>query len=76
MEASPKSPTISASIGMTINIGNFENQKIEIGVAGIPVDATPEYIEEQLGKATTTINTAVEHLAAEMGKRLKEDYGR
>jgi hypothetical protein len=65
-----------ASLGITLNTGNYENQKLDIGVTGIPVDATDEYIEEQMIKATGTLNRVVEHLAKEMGRRLKEDYGR
>lgn len=65
-----------ASLGMTLNIGNYENQKIDIGVTGLPVDAPPEYIQEQLQKATVTLHSAVEHLAKEMARRLQEDYGR
>lgn len=68
--------TVWASLGMTINTGNFENQKVDIGVAGLPVDASPEFIAEQLDKAKLTLHTAVEALAAEMTRRLSEDYGR
>lgn len=65
-----------ASLGATINLGNYESQKIEIGVTGIPVDASPEFIAERLSQATVTIHTVVESLAQEMGRRMKEDYGR
>lgn len=65
-----------ASLGMTINLGNYENQKIDIGLTGIPVDASPEWIQEQLTKAEITLHSVVEGLAQEMGRRLKEDYGK
>lgn len=65
-----------ASLGATVNIGNFENNKIDIGVSGIPAGASSEYIEEQMKLAVMTIHEIVDDLAAEMGRRLREDYGR
>lgn len=69
-------PTVWASVGATINLGNFENQKIDIGVAGIPINASPEFLAEKLSQATVTLHTVVESLAQEMSRRMKEDYGR
>jgi hypothetical protein len=68
--------TVWASLGMTVNLGNYENQKIDIGVSGLPVDASDEFIALQLNKAKLTLNKAVEGLADEMRRRITEDYGR
>lgn len=69
-------PTVWASLGATINTGNYENQKIDIGIAGVPINATPEYLEEILNKATITIHSVVERLAEDMSQRMHDDYGR
>lgn len=34
-------PTFGVSIGGTINIGNYESQRVEFWVSDIPVSATP-----------------------------------
>lgn len=68
--------TVWASLGATINLGNYESQKIDIGITGIPIDASDEFIAERLAKANVTLHTVVESLAQEMGRRMREDYGR
>jgi len=65
-----------ASLGFTIQTAPFENQKLDMGVSGIPVDASDEYIESQMQQATITLDKVVNSLAKEMGRRLREDYGR
>jgi hypothetical protein len=65
-----------ASLGMTIQTAPFENQKLDMGVSGIPIDASDQYIEEQMRQATITLNKVVDSLAREMTRRLREDYGR
>lgn len=75
-ELEPADVKVWASLGATIQTKPFENQKIDIGISGIPVDASPEFIEKQLEKATITLHTVVESLAKEMSRRLREDYGR
>lgn len=71
-----KTPTVWASIGTTINMGNYENQKVDFGLSGIPVGASPEFIQEQLGKATLTLQQIIQGLAVEMGRIMTENYGR
>lgn len=46
--AESDSPKIWASVGTTINTGNYENYKIDIGVTGVPIDATPEQTAKYL----------------------------
>lgn len=64
------------SMGTTINTGNFENQKLDIGISGVPVGASQEYIDEMLKRAIMTSQDVVYVLAKEMGRILKEEYGR
>lgn len=68
-------PTVWASIGQTINLGNYENVKIDIGLSGIPVDCTEEYLDEQLASAGDTLKKIVFKLAEELQKRAKEVRG-
>lgn len=69
-------PTVWGSIGVTVNTGNYENTKIDIGIAGIPVETTPEELETLLDRSQFTVQKVVESLAAEMAHRLREDFGR
>lgn len=71
-----ETPKVWASLGCTINTGNYENQRIDIGVAGIPINATDEYLVQILEQASATLHKIVDGLAVEMGRRLQEDYGR
>lgn len=68
--------TVWASLGATIRTADYENQKLDIGVRGIPVGASDEFIATQMEKAKETLHAVVDHLAAEMGRRMIEDYGR
>jgi hypothetical protein len=68
-ETDPRPPAVWASLGTTINIGNFENYKIDIGVSGIPIDATPEVIKARLDQAKLTLQQVVFSLAEELGQR-------
>jgi hypothetical protein len=61
-----KGPTVWVSLGMTVNLGNFENQKLDVGLAGIPADASPEYLEKVLGEAGKTIDTIMEGLGQQL----------
>lgn len=73
---SPRIPTVGASLGMKINLGNYESQDILVWLTGIPVGASPEYIAAQMPQAQITLGQVVDTLAQEMGRRLRDDYGR
>lgn len=65
-------PTVWASIETTIRTRDYENIKLGFGVAGVPVGATPENIAKALG----TIVDINEALAAELSRKLQEEFGR
>ena len=69
-------PKVYASLGMKVNIGNYENQDISFGVSGILYDASPELLAEILPTATLTIQRAMNALSEEMLRNLRENYGR
>ena len=69
-------PTVWASIGQTINLGNYENIKLDIGVSGVPVGASEEYIAEKMDAAQKTLHQVVEALAMELKRRVTEDIKR
>lgn len=68
-------PTVWASIGTTVNTGNFENIKIDVGLSGIPVGSTDEYLAHKLQEANLTLEKVVSILAQQLGDRIDE-YGR
>lgn len=75
-EPEPKRPTVGASLGAKLNMGNYESQDISIWLTGVPVGATQEYIDSLMPGAIKTTQQVVNTLAAEMGRILKEEYGR
>lgn len=74
MEA--KEPTCGASLGTTINVGNYENYKIDMWLTGIPVDATPEYVAERVQDSKKTLEQIVFGLAEELGQRILDVKGK
>lgn len=68
-------PKVWASLGQTINMGNFENIKIDIGLSGIPINCTPDFLESQLGAASKTLQEIVYRLATELQARAREVRG-
>lgn len=71
MDNEPR-PTVWASLGTTVNIGNFENQKVDVGISGIPADASDEYLTEILDRSRNTIKTVINELANELFEKVKE----
>lgn len=69
---SNQEPKVWASLGQTINLGNFENVKIDIGLSGIPINCTPEFMEEQLNSASKTLEQIVFRLAQELQQRARD----
>lgn len=65
-------PTVWASISTTIKTRDYENIKLDFGIAGVPIGATPENIAKALG----TIQDVNEALAAELSRKLQEEFGR
>lgn len=68
-------PTFWVGLGMTVNIGNFESQKIDFGVANIPIDASQEYIEGMVKEARPRIELVIEGLGEQMIAKYKEIKG-
>lgn len=68
----PEEPTVWASISTTIKTRDYENIKLDFGVAGIPLGASAETITQALG----TIQQCNEALAAELSRKLVEEFGR
>ena len=68
-------PTFWVGLGMTVNLGNFESQKIDFGVANIPLDATPEYLQNLMNEAKPRIETVVQGLGEQMIARYKDIKG-
>lgn len=71
-----KDVTVWASVGCTIQVRQFEPVKIEMGVAGIPVGASSEYLSQQLDAANLTLHEIIDSLTREMQQRLHDDFGR
>lgn len=63
--------TCWASLGATINLGNFQSQKIDIGLAGVPVGTTPEELEVLLEGGKATIEMVVAKLGAKMAEQIE-----
>lgn len=61
-----------ASLGQTINTGNFNNIKIDIGVSGIPTDCTEAAFQEIMRGAHATLEKVVFTLADQLAQRVKD----
>lgn len=55
-------PKFWVSVGATVNIENYENMKLDMGVSGIDFDASPEDIEFIMGAADRPIHEVIEGL--------------
>ena len=64
-------PTCWASMEATINIGNYQNEKISVGLAGIPIDTTAEELEVLLEGGRATIEMVVEKLGQRMAEQVE-----
>lgn len=65
-----------ASLDTTVNTGNYENVKIGLGISGVPVDCTPEYLAQKLKEAQLTLGEIVEGLGVEMNRRLTAGFSK
>lgn len=72
---SNSSPKVWASVGATINTGDYENKKIDIGVSGVPVGATPEEIKELIKMSSNTLDEVLSSLSEKMIE-IMEAFGR
>lgn len=75
-EPDSSGPKVWVSLGAKINTGNYENQDVQMGVSNVPVSADQEYINTVVSQAQNTLRAVMEGLAAEMGRIMREDYGR
>lgn len=67
-----KSPSVGASLGATINTGNFENYKIDVWLTGVPVGASEEYIKSLHEASKDTLFKVVMILGEELGNRIED----
>lgn len=74
MESEPKT-TVGASLGATINLGNYESQKMDAWITGVPVDATDEQLALLLSKANITVEKVIMALAEELNQRIADIRG-
>lgn len=65
-------PKFWASVGATINIGNYESMKFDMGVSGIDYDAPSEEIERIMESAQVGIHETVEALMNKVIDRARE----
>lgn len=75
MEADPKPTTVGASLGATINLGNYESQKIDAWITGVPINATDEQLELLLSQANITVERVIMALATELNRRIMDVRG-
>lgn len=73
---SEDTPKFYVSLTTKINIGNYESNDVSFGISNIPVNCTAEYLQEVLQAAIARTQVSLDAMAAEMGRILKEDYGR
>lgn len=64
-------PTVWASMGATINLGNFQSEKIDIGIAGIPIGITRAELDELLVGGKATLEVVIEKVAEEIGEKIQ-----
>lgn len=65
-------PKFWVNVGATVNIGNFENMKIDMGISGIEYDATSEDIENIMESAQVGIHEVVESLMLKVIDRARD----
>lgn len=65
-------PKFWASAGATINIGNYESMKLDMGVSGIDYDASPEEIQRIMASADVGISETIEALMYKVIDRARE----
>lgn len=67
--------TVWVSIGRTVNLGDYNSVKIDVGLSGVPYDATDQEIAERMQQANTTIEKITVGLIEELSRRVKEAIG-
>lgn len=68
-------PKIWASMSRTVNLGNYESLKLDMGVSGIPLAATKEQIKEIMDSADKTLTQVIYALAEDLSKKVEEATG-
>lgn len=63
-------PTVSVHLGTTANIGNFENIKYDIGLDGVPFDASDEDIEAIMNQSLATQQSMMDRMGAHLLARV------
>lgn len=70
----PDRPEVWVSVGQTVNLGNFSNVKLDMGVSKVPFDATPEEIQNIVEHSVVTAFIAMNNLANRMQQKIEELY--
>lgn len=70
--------TLDVSFGMTIqkSPGSYEYDRIDFAIRGVPVNATPEYLQQVIAQARPTQDFIWNALIDKADQILKEGYGR
>lgn len=69
------SPTVWASVGGTFRTRDYENIKIDVGLAGVPVGCSEEVLQELLLGANVTLQRLVDALATELAREVESHVG-
>lgn len=73
-EQPEKTSTVWASVGATINTGEYNNIKVDLGysLAGVPVGASKEEVEERAKHADETLEIVFENLSNKLIEKATE----
>lgn len=70
-------PTIWASVGGTFpsRTTQFQNVKLDMGIAGIPINITDDELQKRLEACILTVERTMNVLSVELERRLREEFG-
>ena len=60
--------TVSVTVKMTVNLGNYESATAEVGLAGLPADAT----EEDINVLLATGKVAYERMKVQLAAKIAD----
>lgn len=66
VQESDKPQTVWASVGATVNTGDFNSVRIDLGVSGVPVGASHEEIVGRMALAEQTLSEVFELLSGQL----------
>lgn len=68
-------PTVWVGLGTKVNIGNYENVSVDIGLSNVPVDITDEELTNRILQANMTIDKMINGLGEELNRRISDLKG-